>query len=193
MTNASELLDRIRREPGIQAGLATVGEFDVNRLDPEPGAGVGSGAPLACVAGDFTGGGFFECGEPAAFRPILYVSSEGQAGLIADDLVAAVELFVGLPYWRDCLTYSGNGDLAVMTAAARFLQRDFLAGDADAAREQAELARALGLRVASADVLLGRLHAAVSRTDPDYVFSDSTGRYEGLFGPFTPDRNTSWR
>jgi hypothetical protein len=36
-------------------------------------------------------------------------------------------------------------------------------------------------------------HAAVSASDPDYVFTDSTGEYGTLFEPWLPTRNSQWR
>ncbi|MBR7838207.1 hypothetical protein KDL01_33350 [Actinospica durhamensis] len=41
--------------------------------------------------------------------------------------------------------------------------------------------------------LLTQLHAAVAGSEPDYVFSDSTGGHDGPFGPFTPSRNSAWQ
>jgi hypothetical protein len=46
--------------------------------------------------------------------PILYVTSEGQAGTIAPHLTALLGTFVGAPYWQDLLKFSGGGDLGEM-------------------------------------------------------------------------------
>ncbi|HZD71627.1 MAG TPA: hypothetical protein VFA45_22780 [Actinomycetes bacterium] len=42
---------------------------------------------------------------------MLYASSEGQAGLLADSLGDALELIIGLPMWRDYLGFSAGGRL----------------------------------------------------------------------------------
>ncbi|WP_245603459.1 hypothetical protein [Salinispora cortesiana] len=173
--------------------LATVFEFDTSRGDEGADAALSSSQPLERIAGDFTGGTFFRCGRSDEERPVLYASSEGQAGLIADTSREALELVIGLPYWRDCLNYSGSGNLKVMTTAAAYLQRDLVDQIPEIALRQSEAANYLSLEVVPANVLLARLHAAVSRSDPDYVYIDETGEYEGLFGAFRPDRNPRWR
>ncbi|WP_244607476.1 hypothetical protein [Bradyrhizobium symbiodeficiens] len=48
---------------------------------------------------------------------MLYVSSDGQTGIIADTFEAFVQLVVARPYWVDILRFSG-GDLAEMRSAA---------------------------------------------------------------------------
>jgi hypothetical protein len=53
-------------------------EFDVARAKTGKGASIASGLPLEPVAGDFTGGQFYLCGEAGSERPVLYASSEGR-------------------------------------------------------------------------------------------------------------------
>lgn len=193
MHTSSDLLSVVRRDERLSALLATIFEFDTSRGDEGVDAELSSSLPLARLAGDFTGGTFFWCGRSDEERPVLYASSEGQAGLIADTLGEALELVIGLPYWRDCLKYSGSGNLEIMTTAAAYLQRDLVDQIPDIALRQSEAANVLSLEVAPANVLLARLHAAVSRSVPDYVLTDETGEYEGLFGAFQPDRSPRWR
>jgi hypothetical protein len=101
---------------------------------------------------------------------------------------------VGLPYWRDCLTFSGGGDLEVMRTTADHLGRDEPKDDPELGIHRVRLAAALDLSMASVPVLLARLHAAVSATAPDFVLTVRTGeQYESLFGPWLPSRNPSWR
>lgn len=52
---------------------------------------------LEGVAGYFTGGTFFLCDDRREAPPVLYASSEGQAGLIGQSLAEALEIMVGLP------------------------------------------------------------------------------------------------
>lgn len=61
------------------------------------------------IAGDFTGGTFFLCGERSSIRPVLYASSEGQAGLIGHSLAETLEVMIGLPSWWDCLKFPAAG------------------------------------------------------------------------------------
>src|SRR4051794_11308463 len=43
---------------------------------------------------------------------VIYASSEGEAGVIADDLASLMTLIVTCPYWQDLLKYSGRGESA---------------------------------------------------------------------------------
>lgn len=137
--------------------------FDVDRAKAEDGASIASGLPLEPVAGDFAGGQFYLCGEVGSERPVLYASSEGQAGLVANNLCEAVELVVGLPHWHDCLTFA-----------------DFERKSPAPTSRQNEAAQLLALELPAQEVLLARLRAAVLRSAPGYVFRDETGEYEVL-------------
>jgi hypothetical protein len=175
---------------GVLAG--TFG-FDVARGDRTGTGRLSSALPLERVAGDFAGATFYLCGADERFRPVLYASSEGQAGLIGGSLTEALELIVGIPFWHDCLGYSGGGDLEVMRRTARYSLRDLLDSDSTINADQERVAGVLSLNIPSIDVLLVRLHSAVSSSEPEYLFSDGTGEYGGLFGPFEPERNRLWR
>ncbi|WP_206666947.1 hypothetical protein [Streptomyces lasalocidi] len=123
MTSDDDILDSIRRDPELAELLWNVCEFDLSRAEHGEPVRLSSGLALESVAGDFTGGTFFLCGDGRR-RPALYADSEGQAGLIGENLSEALEIMVGLPSWRDCLKFSGAGDLAVMRTAADRLERD---------------------------------------------------------------------
>ncbi|GHH62990.1 hypothetical protein [Lentzea cavernae] len=168
------LLDVVRDSARLRELLAII-EFDVARTEVEGPVSIESGLALEPVAGDFTGGRFYLCGDAGGERQVLYASSEGQAGLIASNLREALQLIVGLPAWRDCLTFANGGSLEAMADAARRRQSGQVS---PAAREAAEL---LSLDLPAQDVLLSRLHAAASRSAPEFVFRDDTGEHEGLF------------
>ncbi|RSM57658.1 hypothetical protein DMH04_56625 [Kibdelosporangium aridum] len=193
MPSSDDLLNILRRSDRAGELLAAIFKFDVTRGETTENAVLASGQPLEPVAGDFSGGTFYLCGDTAVERPVLYASSEGQAGLIGDSLDATLALIIGLPYWEDCLGYSGGGDLAAMTSAAEYLRRDTVARVPEISAHQAEAADLLSLDIPSPETLLVQLHSVVSRSAPDYVFSDDSGEYEGLFGPWRPDRNPRWR
>ncbi|GGN11219.1 hypothetical protein GCM10011609_59030 [Lentzea pudingi] len=142
--------------------LLAIFGFDLSRARPVEGASVACGDALEPLAGDFAGGLFYLCGDLGAERPVLYASSEGQAGLIADDPREALQLVIGLPHWHDCLTFNDFERKSAPTS------------------QQAEAADLLGLRIPAQEVLLERLRAAVLRSTPDYVFTDETGEYEPL-------------
>jgi hypothetical protein len=193
VTNSDVVLAQIRESPELAAVLRSTFEFDVTRGEQVDAARLASGASLECIAGDFSGGTFFLCGDRISTRPMLYASSEGQAGLIGANLVDALEIIVGLPCWWDCLKFSGGGDLAAMEVAAGHLEDDSARWHPDISVQRAHVAAALSLHLAPRSVLLARLRDAALSTEPDHVFTDDTGEYETLVGAFPPSRNRSWR
>lgn len=189
-----EILEMVRQDPGLAELLCEVCEFDLSRGDHGEPVHLSSGQALEGIAGDFTGGTFFLCGQRRPTRPVLYASSEGQAGLIGRSLADALEVMVGLPSWWDCLKFSGDGDLATMRSTAEHLQRDEIKDEPDTAARRIQLETALSLNLAPVPVLLARLRDAVAGTAPDFVLTLDTGEeYDPLFGSFTPDRNPGWR
>ena len=84
-----------------------------------------SGNPFQVIARDGAGGYFclYRITAKQA-EGLLYVDSEGQAGTIADSLAAGVQMMVALPYWRDCLKFSGGGDIREMQKAQVRLESD---------------------------------------------------------------------
>ena len=100
---------------------------------------------------------------------------------------------IGLPYWRDCLGFSDDGDLDTMQKVATLLQSDLPANHPDADVDQSRAAELIGRERKPGPLLVTRLHAAVASAGPGFAFSDATGEYGGLFGPFEPSRNTSWQ
>lgn len=189
-----DILDAIRRDPALAELMWDVCEFDLSRGDHGERVRLTSGLALKGIAGDLTGGTFFLCGDRGTARPVLYASSEGQAGLIGQNLAEALEAMIGLPSWYDCLTFSGAGDLAVMRTTADHLRRDELRDEPGLDTLRTRLAEALDLKLAAVPALLARLHAAVSATEPDYLLTaEPGGEYESLFGQWLPSRNPAWR
>ncbi|MEJ1197565.1 MULTISPECIES: hypothetical protein [unclassified Streptomyces] len=192
MPRSVDLLGRIRQNEALVALLANTFEFDVRRANHTGTPRITSGKRLEAIAGDFTGGKYYLHGE-SIIRPVWYASSEGEAGIIGANLTEALCLVVGLPYWRDCLKYSENGNLLSMRAAASHLQRDMLAHSPSIVAAQTRAAGALGLLIEPVLTLVERLHTSVQSADPDDVFLDETGEYDVLFGPFPPSRNRHWK
>jgi hypothetical protein len=187
-----EILDSIRRDSDLAEALWRVCEFDLSRSDPGEPVRLSSGVALEGIAGDYTGGTFFLCGDSSEERSVLYASSEGQAGLIGRSLTEALEIMVGLPSWWDCLKFSGSGDLAVMRTTADHLRNDELRNESGMDADRRTIAQALGLELKAIPVLLDRLHATVSAVGPEFVLTSDAGEYESLLGPWLPSRNPSW-
>lgn len=189
----ADLSRRIAEDSELSTLLANAFEFDVERKVESESSRLASGVPLECIAGDFTGGMFYLCGPAGYPRPVLYASSEGEAGVVAANLGEALELVVGLPCWRDALGYSEGGDLGAMESATELLYRDIAAGRSGVGVEQLRVAALLDITLVARSVLVARLHEAVKSAGPGFTFADETGEYGTLFGPFSTSRNVRWR
>lgn len=143
-----------------------------------------SGGPLEVIAGDDTGGTYFVCGDGS----VLYADSEGGAGVIGSGVDEALEVLIGLPGWRDCTRLSPeDGEekiLAYVTEVEREIREEC---EISLDEERAELRAALGFPERSPVELVGMLHAALTRTEPDFLLlnAEEGGAYD-LIGPPPP-------
>ncbi|MGR4880638.1 hypothetical protein ACIPUC_14600 [Streptomyces sp. LARHCF249] len=193
MTSSDHLLDLIRTTPEIDLLLRSSFGFDIHRKHNGDDLRLASGAPLEAIAGEFAGGAYFLCAERNGRRPVVFASSEGEGGLLADDLADALEIMIGLE-WRDCLSFSGGGDVEVMQISAQHLQRFRDKNNPDIDDEAAQVAAALSLRIVPVADLVVRLHAAASKTEPDYVVADDDGQeFDPPFGKYVEPRHGGWR
>ena len=101
-----ELLDTIDGTPWI-TDLLTFFDFEVARAayGPIEPVTLPGGEPLEAIAGDSTGGCFLLVGSGDA-RPVLYVGSEVEGGLIATSLRDALALVIGVSSLHDATTIS---------------------------------------------------------------------------------------
>jgi hypothetical protein len=93
----------------------------------------------------------------------MYVSSEGEAGIIAADLDAFMQLVAAHPYWKDLLKFSGNGKLSEMRRAAIAMEAMTLSEQDDLEEERGFVKAELGL--AEPEDAVAALHQAVSTSD----------------------------
>ncbi|HEY9373526.1 hypothetical protein [Streptomyces sp.] len=157
------LLSVLRERPRLAELAAGPFEFDLDRAEHGEEVVLASGGPLEPIAGDGAGGTYFLCDG----RAVLYASSEGQAGLLGDSVGEALEVLLGLPGWHDAVGYGGTGEALVAAGAVEADMRDSYVPELDAIR--AELLAGLGLPERSPSELLARLHAALLRTEPEFV------------------------
>lgn len=143
------------------------------------------------LAGDSAGGVFLAYGEGSPEDlPVLYASSEGQAGKIANSLQHAVALHIQLPYWRDLLKFSGDGDLAQMRRASPFLEGECSEDMPELTDARARLLAALDIPVLEDPITY--LHQCIQGMDCTLVAADSWV-WESLFNSFTIDQNRNWQ
>jgi hypothetical protein len=94
---------------------------------------------------------------------ILYASSEGEAGIIAADLDAFMQLVAAHPYWKDLLKFSGNGKLSEMRRAAIAMEAMTLCEQDDLEDARGFVKAELGL--AEPEDAVAALHHAVSNSE----------------------------
>ncbi|MBY8876208.1 hypothetical protein [Actinacidiphila acidipaludis] len=159
-------------------------DFDLDRADHGHVEEVrlASGGPLEVIAGDDTGGTYFVCADGS----VLYADSEGGAGIIGSGVDEALEIVIGLPGWHDYTRLSPeDGEEKILACVAETEEgiREHYGID----EERAELRAALGLPNRSPAELVGRLHAALLRTEPDFVLLNAEeGCAYDAIGPAGP-------
>ncbi|WP_436533599.1 hypothetical protein [Actinoplanes sp. HUAS TT8] len=156
-----ELLDTINGVPWITDLLALF-DFDVSRhaAGPVEPVTLPGDAALEMIAGDGSGGAFFLVGS-GADRPVVYVGTEGEGGLVAHSLRDALALVVGLPSLHDATAipvHQDNGArlLAYLSKADEYLREDWPDLDQDRTRLRETL------DLPDAYELLPGLHAAAA-------------------------------
>ncbi|MCX4547413.1 hypothetical protein OG204_29940 [Streptomyces sp. NBC_01387] len=169
MTVYGRAIDLLRAQPALADVAAYPFEFDLSRAEHVEAVRLASGASLEPVAGDGTGGTYFVCGG----GPVLYASSEGEAGLIGDSLDEALEVLVGLPGWHGLLHLSPTADADQLLAAVAGAEAEIRAYIPDLDTRRAELRAALGFPARSPVELITRLHTALLRTEPDHLLLNS--------------------
>jgi hypothetical protein len=109
-----ELLRQIRTTQWVADLLETHFDFDLARADPIEPVRLANGEMLTPIAGDNSGGTYLYAPSEA----VVYAGSEGEVGLIADDLCDALALVVGLPSLHDALSRPLGDDLHAWLAQA---------------------------------------------------------------------------
>jgi hypothetical protein len=151
-----------------------------------------SGEPVRVIGRDGAGGRF--ClydlsGDPG--EALLFVSSEGQAGTIAYSLAEGVQTMIALPYWQDCLHFSGGGDIREMRKAQSRLEADLRLRLPEIEKVRRELYQAFNLAVPVAP--LESLHRAVAEAQAKVVATKDGWVFNGLFNKFVVESNPRWR
>ncbi|MDB5534082.1 MAG: hypothetical protein JWO28_2397 [Hyphomicrobiales bacterium] len=175
-------LEALAANQDVANHLAELCEFELQFGQAEPPfCSVDGAADLTVIARDGAGGQFAM--SPAS-RRIFYFSSEGQAGLLAEDFDIFITLIVHRPYWQDLLKYSAGGNLDEMCRAAPGLEDDWSA-DEDNEASRAFLITQLDL--GEPGDIVAALHKAVSTTiDIRDPWGNATA---SLFGTYTIDDN----
>jgi hypothetical protein len=155
------------------------GSFDLNfAIEPKEVAwfSVDGAEDITQIARNGAGGVFAQLKGSSR---VLYVSSEGAAGIVGDDIEAFITLAVACPYWHDVLNFSANGNLDEMRRAASVLELKMI-DDEELEEAIAFLKAELGLPDLTDPV--GTLHRVVSDSNLIVRGPDGTP-FGGLFYP----------
>ncbi|MFD7641603.1 hypothetical protein ACFV4P_13205 [Kitasatospora sp. NPDC059795] len=138
--SSESLLPLLAGDEDVVAFFAAVADLDATSPDAhelEDGIRLASGARLEQFARAATGDAYCFVGDGGEERPVVYVSLDGEAGLIAVGLPELVRLCLAVPWWGEVR----GGSLDGLGSAAADYRADI--PDLDARRDRA--ARALGL------------------------------------------------
>jgi len=166
--------------------VARLGAFDVSfEPDEEPWFVIDGVDKPRQIGRDGSGGAFVLLPSDE----VLYVSTEGRTGIIAETFEAFVQLVVACPYWLDVLKFSAGGDLAEMRRAATALEAT-LDDEDDVNEARGEIRAALHL--AAPDDPVGGLYEAVAASDAVVRTTDGSP-FTTLFNRFSIDNNPMLR
>jgi len=166
--------------------VAWLGSLDISFVsDEEPWFTVDGAESPRQICSDGSGGAFVLLPS----QNVLYVSSEGRAGIIAESFEAFIQLVVARPYWLDILKFSAGGDLPQMRRAADALEATL--DDEDDVNEAREQIRER-LALPEADDPVGALYEAVATSDAIVRATDGSP-FTTLFNRFSIDNNPMLR
>jgi len=162
--------------------VAWLGSFDISFApDEEPWFTIDGIDNPRQIGSDGSGGAFVLLPS----QNVLYVSSEGRAGIIAGNFEAFIQLVVAHPYWLDVLKFSAGGDLAEMRRAADALEAAL--GDEDEVNEAREEIRS-ALNLPELGDPVAALYEAVAASDAIVRATDGSP-FTTLFNRFSIDNN----
>jgi hypothetical protein len=154
---------------------------------------LGEKAYYELVGRDKSGGEFALCdNEILPTRPLLYISSEGQAGIIGPSLENGLSMIIDLPYWHDCLKFSGGGQIAEMRRVVSIAEDENLELAPQLCSIRHKLRAWLTLSPLPDPVYA--LHAAVLKLSPLFpAYAKDGSQFASLFNKFTVMSNPQWR
>ena len=123
--------------------------------------------------------------------PVIFLSSEGQAGKVADNLTEFLAVMVALPYWRDLLKFSADGELEEMRKAIPFLEAEILEDEPEINRKKKLISKSL--RLPTITNPLQALFDSVTSGIAVEIKAMDGSPYDGLFNSFSVSDNQLWR
>jgi hypothetical protein len=171
-------VEMLKGDPEVLKALWHACDFRVDDAGGPFGFAVDGASCCESVGRDATGGIFAVYGPQ---QRVLYVSSDGQAGVIAASLDELVALLVACPYWQTLLSVARARTLAELRRVAPIVEEVFLDGDEGA--DYREFVRAT-LDIALSGDPLKALHHAVTVLGKDVIVRAPDGSIcAPLLGP----------
>lgn len=190
LAKETAMLEAILESEELQELLAQ--DFDLAFNAPQIGGNwfdIKSNDVFFAIAKNSSGGLFLSGNKTGR---ILYLSSEGQAGVVAASLLDFLQLLLTHPYWLDLLKFSGGGKISEMEKSIPFLKEEF----SDFLPEISESCRIISrqLGIDPDNTSLQKLHSAVSSGGSDISVASKDGTTcSSLFNSFTVESNPMWK
>jgi hypothetical protein len=146
---------------------------------------------LNVIAEDGAGGAYTLLnGAAPAKSPVIFLSSEGQAGKVANSLDEFLAILIAIPYWRDLLKFSSNGKLAEMRKAAPFLEKELIEDEPEIESKKRVILESMELPSLSDPI--NSLFSAVLAGCEIEIKSEDGMDYSSLFNDFSVSDNRTW-
>ncbi|PAE35452.1 hypothetical protein [Bacillus sp. 7884-1] len=147
----------------------------------------------ATIIAQDASGGFFALigkGEPENL-PVIYISSEGQAGKVGKNLEEFISVMVTCPYWIDLLKFSGNGQVSEMKKALPLLKDETLEDFPEMETFKGKIISELSIYSISNPV--ETLFESMVSEPHISIFSLEGDKFDSLFNSFVVMDNPLWR
>lgn len=171
--------------------------FDFEKCDPyllsSNGWPISLSEELIVVAEEGSGGVYTlkqDVNDPDK-SPIIFISSEGQAGKVAENLTEFLCIITAMPYWRDLLKFSAGGKLEEMRLAVPFLEKETLDNEPNINETQELITANLNLPILNSPI--EKLHSAVVSGIEMEIKADDGTPFDSLFNTFRVTDNPSWQ
>jgi hypothetical protein len=143
------------------------------------------------IAKDASGGIFVLVDEELKNKPIIYISSDGEAGKVGENFEEFFALMITCPNWQDLLKFSGNGQVSEMIKAYSFLKNETLEDYPEIETITDKIISELSINKISNPV--ETLYKSMV-SDPQFsVFSLEGDEFDSLFNSFVVTDNPLWK
>lgn len=146
---------------------------------------------LIAIAEDGSGGAYALLNtDNLNNSPVIFVSSEGQTGKVADSPDEFISLIIALPFWRDLLKFSASGDIEDMKRVAPLLANDILEDEPNIMEAGKLILNSLELDEHRDPIMY--LHKNVASEHEVIIQAEDGSPYGSLFNSFSFEDYKKW-